>query len=63
MTGLQLLAAIRVNKETSGLPFILVSSLDKAEERARGLAQGADAYIVKREFDQNELLETIAQIL
>jgi len=40
-----------------------VSSLERREEQEQGLALGADAYIVKRKFDQQELLETIRQIL
>jgi two-component system chemotaxis sensor kinase CheA len=42
---------------------ILVTSLEAREDRERGLSLGADAYVVKRKFDQKELLETIGQIL
>jgi two-component system chemotaxis sensor kinase CheA len=42
---------------------IIVSSVENPDEQARGLKLGADAYIVKRKFDQHELLETIRQIL
>ena len=42
---------------------IIVSSIDNPEDQARGLALGADAYIVKQRFEQRELLETIRQIL
>jgi two-component system chemotaxis sensor kinase CheA len=63
MTGIQLLEAIRANQETRNIPVIIVSSLEKAEEQAKALALGADAYIVKRKFDQRELLQTIEQIL
>jgi len=37
--------------------------LPRADLEERGLALGADAYIVKRKFDHEELLETIRQIL
>jgi two-component system, chemotaxis family, sensor kinase CheA len=40
-----------------------VSSLEKREDQKRGLELGADAYIVKRKFDQQELLSAIRQIL
>jgi two-component system chemotaxis sensor kinase CheA len=42
---------------------ILVTSLDKPEERARGLEAGADAYIPKSSFDQDTLLGIVRQLL
>jgi two-component system chemotaxis sensor kinase CheA len=41
----------------------VVTSLERREDQERGLALGADAYIVKRKFDQEELLAVIRQIL
>jgi two-component system chemotaxis sensor kinase CheA len=41
------------------IPAILVTSRASPEDRERGHAVGARAYIVKGEFDQNELLENI----
>jgi two-component system chemotaxis sensor kinase CheA len=41
----------------------MVTSLDRLEDQKRGLELGADAYIVKRKFDQAELLSAIRQIL
>jgi two-component system, chemotaxis family, sensor kinase CheA len=63
MSGFQLLEAIQANEETRDIPVIIVSSLEKTEDQAKGLALGAAAYIVKRRFDQHELLEAISQIL
>jgi two-component system, chemotaxis family, sensor kinase CheA len=63
MSGLQLLAAIRDGKDTRDIPFIFVSSLAKPEERAKGLALGANAYIAKGEFDEQRLLQTVGQVL
>jgi two-component system, chemotaxis family, sensor kinase CheA len=45
------------------VPVILVTSLDAEEYRERGLAAGADAYIVKGGFDQGQLLETVGRLL
>jgi two-component system chemotaxis sensor kinase CheA len=42
---------------------ILVTSLDSPEEQEKGLLLGADAYIVKRKFDQKELLRVVRQIV
>ncbi len=63
MTGLELLEKIKNNPATRDLPVILVTSLEAAEDQQRGLSLGADAYLVKRKFDQRELLATIRQIL
>jgi two-component system chemotaxis sensor kinase CheA len=63
MDGFELLERIRSSKATERLPVILVTSLESREDQERGLGLGADAYIVKRKFDQRELLETVRQIL
>jgi two-component system chemotaxis sensor kinase CheA len=63
MDGFELLENVRNTKETAQLPFILVTSLESPADQERGLSLGADAYVVKRKFDQRELLETVRQIL
>jgi two-component system chemotaxis sensor kinase CheA len=63
MDGFALAARIKKEARTAALPVILVTSLESPEDKARGVDAGADAYIVKRSFDQNNLLETIAQFI
>ena len=63
MDGLALLQAIKNDPGLARLPVILVTSMDRREDQERGLALGADAYIVKRKFDHQDLLNTIRQIL
>lgn len=63
MDGFALVAEIKQDPSLAKIPVIIVSSLEKREEQERGLALGADAYIVKRKFDQQELLDAIRQIL
>lgn len=63
MDGLELLANIKADKSLAAIPVIMVTSLERREDQERGLSLGADAYIVKRKFDQRELLNTVRQIL
>lgn len=63
LDGFGLLQAVKADLALKAIPVILVSSLEAREDRERGLALGADAYVVKRKFDQKELLETIGQFL
>jgi len=63
MDGFGLTERIKKEPRTAHLPVILVTSLDSTEDKARGVDAGADAYIVKRSFDQNNLLETINQLI
>ena len=63
MDGLRLTESIRNDEELKHLPLILVTSRDEPGDRERGITAGADAYIIKGEFDQGELLETIGQLL
>jgi two-component system chemotaxis sensor kinase CheA len=59
MDGIELTKAIKTNNATANLPVLLVTSLGDAQDRLRGMEAGADAYIVKTNYDQNEIIETI----
>lgn len=61
--GFELTARVRKDAETADIPVILVTSLASDEHRAKGIEAGADAYIVKGGFDQNELLAAITRLL
>ncbi|MBN1875942.1 MAG: hybrid sensor histidine kinase/response regulator [Anaerolineae bacterium] len=63
LDGFGLTERIKRDQRTAKVPVILVTSLDSPEDKARGIEVGADAYIVKSRFDQNNLLETIAQLV
>lgn len=63
LTGLELASRIKNNPHTNHLPVILLTSLGKPEQREAGLRAGADAYLVKSQFDQKALLETIQSVL
>jgi two-component system chemotaxis sensor kinase CheA len=61
--GFTFVERTRADPELSGVPAILVSSRAAAEDRERGVAVGAGAYVVKGEFDQEELLAHIRKLV
>jgi two-component system chemotaxis sensor kinase CheA len=63
MDGFALTEAIRRSTRFAELPVVLLSSLASDRDRSRGIEAGADAYIVKGGFDQDDLIKTIAQLL
>ncbi len=63
LNGFGLIEAMRKDRDLERIPVIIVSSIERREDQERGLALGADAYVVKRKFDQEELLATIRQIV
>jgi len=63
MNGIEFTRALRESNRYSDMPIILVTSLESREDREQGMLAGANAYIVKRGFDQAELIATIEQYL
>lgn len=63
MDGFALTEAIRGSKRFKDLPVVLVTALEKPEYRARGLAVGADVFIGKSGFDQQNLIDTVRELL
>ena len=63
LDGFGLTQQVKGDARTANIPVILVTSLDSAQDKTRGIEVGADAYIIKQHFDQNNLLETIEQLI
>jgi two-component system, chemotaxis family, sensor kinase CheA len=63
MNGFELIMKIRNDKRLCKLPVVLVTALESYEDRERGIEVGADAYIVKSNFDQAGLLEIIKKLI
>ena len=63
MDGLELARRVKGSEQTHHLPVVLLTSLSKPEQREAGLKAGADAYLVKSKFDQNELLQVIRALV
>ena len=62
MDGLKLISVIRGDARTKTLPIVIVTTEGAEEDRKRGLALGANAYIPKP-VQPSELLKTIASLL
>jgi two-component system chemotaxis sensor kinase CheA len=63
MDGFELTRQIRASERFRDLPVILVTGLDTQRDRERGVEAGANAYLVKSDFDQRNLLEAIGRLV
>ena len=63
MTGFELTKAIKSDETLVHIPVIIVTSLERDEEKAEGINAGADAYITKSVFNQDTLLETVERLI
>jgi len=63
MNGFELTKALRCDPDLSALPVILLTSLESREDKEKGIDAGASAYIIKRNFDQNNLIEVIERFV
>ena len=63
MSGTEVLQRIKDNAATGRLPVILVTARASPADRERGIGVGANAYIVKSNFDQSDLLNTLRRLV
>jgi two-component system chemotaxis sensor kinase CheA len=63
MTGFELTKKVRQREDTRDLPVIIVTSLATDEHRRQGIEAGAQAYIVKGNFQQGLLLDTVEALI
>jgi adenylate cyclase len=62
MSGYEVCQAIRANPAHAMLPIVLVTALDPAQERAKGLEAGADDFLSKP-VNQAELMARVKSLL
>ena len=62
LSGIELCRRLRARPETERLPIIMLTARGEESERVRGLATGADDYIVKP-FSVPELLARVRALL
>ncbi|MDP3794950.1 MAG: response regulator [bacterium] len=63
MDGLSVLKEIKSNEALKAIPVILLTNLGQKEDVERGLALGADAYIIKAHFTPTELVAKVEEVL
>jgi CheY-like chemotaxis protein len=63
MTGFELTRAIKADAVLQDLPVVIVTSLERDDEKAEGIEAGADAYITKSVFNQDTLLDTVERLV
>ncbi len=63
MDGFTLTARLRQEEKYRSKPILIITSREKEEDKRRGVQVGADAYIVKGDFDQSNLVDTLRALL
>ena len=63
MNGIELVRKIRSEGRMQGLPIIIVSYKDRAEDRLKGLEAGANHYLAKGGFRDTALLDAVVDLI
>jgi two-component system chemotaxis sensor kinase CheA len=63
VNGFDLVSKVRSDNRTSELPVVLVTAIESRGDRERGIDVGANAYIVKRDFNQSNLLDVVQKLI
>jgi two-component system chemotaxis sensor kinase CheA len=63
LDGFGVLEGVRARPALASLPVVVVSSRDDERARQRGADAGADAWVLKGQFDQASLLQTVGRLI
>jgi len=63
MDGFELCRTLKNNEGFKDIPVVMVTALQKEEDKRRGIEVGAAAYLVKSAFEQTNLLDTIERLV
>ncbi len=63
INGLDVLKMLKADEDTKNIPVILLTALIQDVDKQKGLAFGADDYIVKSETMPGEVMEKIKKVL
>ncbi len=62
MTGVEVCEALKADTRTRHIPVVMLTAKDKPQDRERGLAAGAEAYLTKP-FSPLQLLHLVEDLL
>ena len=62
MDGYDLTRNVRATPALAHLPIVVVTTHDRPDERLKGLAAGADAYLAKQGLDARELVALVRRL-
>lgn len=63
MGGIELCRTVRDDPRFQGLPVVLVTARGSDQDRQQGMEAGADAYLVKGQFEPAALVDTVRRLL
>jgi len=63
MDGIELVTLIKREASLKSLPVLIVSYKDREEDRRRGLDAGADYYLTKGSFQDESLVQAVADLI
>jgi DNA-binding NarL/FixJ family response regulator len=63
MDGFTLMENLKRDEVLGSIPIVVVSNFDDGETSRRALALGAASYIIKSEFDRNNLVEVVEKLI
>lgn len=63
MDGFALTRTIRRTRGWEQVPVVIMTSRGSEDDQRAGLDAGASAYLLKTEFDQNQLVETVRRLI
>ena len=63
LDGFELTGRVRADKELADIPVVLVTGLESAEHREKGIMVGASAYLTKSGFEQGNLIEVVRRLI
>jgi two-component system chemotaxis sensor kinase CheA len=59
LDGVEMTRRLKNDPATRDIPIILLTALERPEQQMAGLNAGADAYLLKSGFDQEQLIAAI----
>jgi two-component system, chemotaxis family, sensor histidine kinase and response regulator WspE len=63
MNGIDLVRSIKQDPRLRGIPVMIVSYKDREEDRMRGLDAGADYYLTKSDFHDEQLVRAVGDLV